>query len=129
VAQLGARLDGIEEVVGSNPIGSTNHKPRQRFSLSNSRQVRVPQTYLSVPLAPQTLSICARRSLRDEFAVLSLDHFESADAASNVDANPLSIFRCNMNRCLSRSVAGSCHRELDEAPHFLHVLPVDEVFR
>ncbi len=23
VAQLGARLDGIEEVVGSNPIGST----------------------------------------------------------------------------------------------------------
>ncbi len=27
VAQLGARLDGIEEVVGSNPIGSTKlHK-------------------------------------------------------------------------------------------------------
>ena len=28
VAQLGARLDGIEEVVGSNPIGSTksNHR-------------------------------------------------------------------------------------------------------
>jgi hypothetical protein len=26
VAQLGARLDGIEEVVGSNPIGSTNLK-------------------------------------------------------------------------------------------------------
>jgi hypothetical protein len=25
VAQLGARLDGIEEVVGSNPIGSTIH--------------------------------------------------------------------------------------------------------
>ena len=24
MAQLGARLDGIEEVVGSNPIGSTN---------------------------------------------------------------------------------------------------------
>jgi hypothetical protein len=24
VAQLGARLDGIEEAVGSNPIGSTN---------------------------------------------------------------------------------------------------------
>jgi hypothetical protein len=29
VAQLGARLDGIEEVVGSNPIGST--KKRQFF--------------------------------------------------------------------------------------------------
>jgi len=26
VAQLGARLDGIEEVVGSNPIGSTNDR-------------------------------------------------------------------------------------------------------
>jgi hypothetical protein len=26
VAQLGARLDGIEEVVGSNPIGSTRLK-------------------------------------------------------------------------------------------------------
>ena len=27
VAQLGARLDGIEEVVGSNPIGSTKFHP------------------------------------------------------------------------------------------------------
>ncbi len=27
MAQLGARLDGIEEVVGSNPIGSTNLSP------------------------------------------------------------------------------------------------------
>jgi putative endonuclease len=27
VAQLGARLDGIEEVVGSNPIGSTKFIP------------------------------------------------------------------------------------------------------
>jgi hypothetical protein len=26
VAQLGARLDGIEEVVGSNPIGSTKEQ-------------------------------------------------------------------------------------------------------
>ena len=26
MAQLGARLDGIEEVVGSNPIGSTKDK-------------------------------------------------------------------------------------------------------
>ena len=30
VAQLGARLDGIEEVVGSNPIGST----KKRFAQS-----------------------------------------------------------------------------------------------
>jgi hypothetical protein len=28
VAQLGARLDGIEEVVGSNPIGSTKDTKR-----------------------------------------------------------------------------------------------------
>ena len=31
VAQLGARLDGIEEVVGSNPISST------KISIDNSR--------------------------------------------------------------------------------------------
>jgi hypothetical protein len=36
VAQLGARLDGIEEVVGSNPIGSTN------FHFAVSRQIPVP---------------------------------------------------------------------------------------
>jgi hypothetical protein len=30
VAQLGARLDGIEEVVGSNPIGSTNFEKLSR---------------------------------------------------------------------------------------------------
>ena len=29
VAQLGARLDGIEEAVGSNPIGSTNFQKSQ----------------------------------------------------------------------------------------------------
>ena len=27
MAQLGARLNGIEEVVGSNPTGSTNYDP------------------------------------------------------------------------------------------------------
>jgi hypothetical protein len=30
VAQLGARLDGIEEVEGSNPFGSTSLCSRQR---------------------------------------------------------------------------------------------------
>jgi hypothetical protein len=37
VAQLGARLDGIEEVVGSNPIGSTNLEwsgPEKRVPVS-----------------------------------------------------------------------------------------------
>jgi hypothetical protein len=35
VAQLGARLDGIEEVVGSNPIGSTKKElcsPERSFT-------------------------------------------------------------------------------------------------
>jgi N-acetylmuramoyl-L-alanine amidase len=32
VAQLGARLDGIEEVVGSNPIGSTSSSQSQRVA-------------------------------------------------------------------------------------------------
>ena len=36
VAQLGARLDGIEEVVGSNPIGSTTDV---KLVLSASRSV------------------------------------------------------------------------------------------
>jgi hypothetical protein len=36
VAQLGARLDGIEEVVGSNPIGSTNFK--RITTISDGRQ-------------------------------------------------------------------------------------------
>ncbi len=36
VAQLGARLDGIEEVVGSNPIGSTNY----------NKIAKIPATFL-----------------------------------------------------------------------------------
>jgi hypothetical protein len=36
VAQLGARLDGIEEAVGSNPIGST------KFSHRSAQRKRVP---------------------------------------------------------------------------------------
>ncbi len=43
VAQLGARLDGIEEVVGSNPIGSTKNL----------------QTIFSCP----SLSLCPLRTL------------------------------------------------------------------
>ena len=35
VAQLGARLDGIEEVVGSNPIGSTNRSRVQPGHMGN----------------------------------------------------------------------------------------------
>ncbi len=39
VAQLGARLDGIEEVVGSNPIGSTIYSATDN-QLFNPNQVR-----------------------------------------------------------------------------------------
>ena len=44
VAQLGARLDGIEEVVGSNPIGSTKNtgRPKQSGRLT-SRQCPKPK--------------------------------------------------------------------------------------
>jgi hypothetical protein len=42
VAQLGARLDGIEEVVGSNPIGSTNLF-RSSFELANESSLCVLQ--------------------------------------------------------------------------------------
>jgi hypothetical protein len=39
VAQLGARLDGIEEVVGSNPIGSTKYN-----------NCKIPATFLFAEL-------------------------------------------------------------------------------
>jgi hypothetical protein len=61
--------------------------------------------------------------------MFSLDHFEGPDTASNVDSNPFGIFRRNMNRSLRRSIAGSRHCELDEAPHFLCIFSLDEVFR
>ena len=34
MAQLGARLDGIEEAVGSNPIGSTNSTTEKALGLN-----------------------------------------------------------------------------------------------
>jgi hypothetical protein len=40
VAQLGARLDGIEEVVGSNPIGSTNSPMRHFVQYHNAEKMR-----------------------------------------------------------------------------------------
>ena len=40
VAQLGARLDGIEEVVGSNPIGSTNLLNHLRLCSSIKAEVK-----------------------------------------------------------------------------------------
>jgi hypothetical protein len=61
--------------------------------------------------------------------VFPLDHFECADAASNIDPNSFSIFRRHLNRSLCHGVMGSCHRELDEPPHLLHVSSLYEVFR
>ena len=37
VAQLGARLDGIEEVVGSNPIGSTKVLENDHWAIGRTR--------------------------------------------------------------------------------------------
>jgi hypothetical protein len=42
VAQLGARLDGIEEVVGSNPIGSTKNMGVRPGDMDSSTQLRKP---------------------------------------------------------------------------------------
>ena len=42
VAQLGARLDGIEEVVGSNPIGSTKDSPLWRSSFISLKPIDRP---------------------------------------------------------------------------------------
>jgi hypothetical protein len=51
VAQLGARLDGIEEVVGSNPIGST------RFVLSPA-SILAKRVLISVVLVLGLLYAC-----------------------------------------------------------------------
>ena len=46
VAQLGARLDGIEEVVGSNPIGSTKKGFTQFACAVKTCEVSVPLPWL-----------------------------------------------------------------------------------
>ena len=45
VAQLGARLDGIEEVVGSNPIGSTNFELTKISGTLAARLKRIQVTF------------------------------------------------------------------------------------
>ena len=50
VAQLGARLDGIEEVVGSNPIGSTNklpYSPDTSFTERSGDMAYMPELFPS----------------------------------------------------------------------------------
>jgi hypothetical protein len=54
VAQLGARLDGIEEVVGSNPIGSTN------ASQLNHASLRMWTIGREAPLASGMLTVSTR---------------------------------------------------------------------
>ena len=50
VAQLGARLDGIEEVVGSNPISSTKTEFLAKISAYKSPAFRKP-CYLYIAFA------------------------------------------------------------------------------
>ena len=65
VAQLGARLDGIEEVVGSNPIGSTKFfcAVCVRLAVKNS-EVSVPLPWLQRAMQPPgrflSLILCAQ---------------------------------------------------------------------
>ena len=56
MAQLGARLDGIEEVVGSNPIGSTKQSPHALFRL------HPPKSILSRYYVGQTQDLDGRLS-------------------------------------------------------------------
>jgi hypothetical protein len=83
VAQLGARLDGIEEVVGSNPIGSTiaknsNHVPHPHLrdcsaalaADHGSREQLCGEVFLPTPLlgGESTLSDSARPAPAHVFA-------------------------------------------------------------
>jgi hypothetical protein len=76
VAQLGARLDGIEEVVGSNPIGSTK-KYRSAHILSISLFLGVSPTSLVSGFA--ALPFLFRFIGEVEFGLLVYD--ERADEA------------------------------------------------
>ena len=63
VAQLGARLDGIEEVVGSNPIGST--KDIGSGPETWVRECNVPVTYVT-PRAELVISRVQHPSIKIE---------------------------------------------------------------
>ena len=53
VAQLEARLDGIEEVVGSNPIGSTKSFSAALFCPRNDKNDKVDSLSLQVVQLPR----------------------------------------------------------------------------
>jgi pimeloyl-ACP methyl ester carboxylesterase len=54
VAQLGARLDGIEEVVGSNPIGSTR-LPHEKYFSVRSDLLEIVYEEGGAPTGPKVL--------------------------------------------------------------------------
>ncbi len=59
MAQLGARLDGIEEVEGSNPFGSTSLRPRKRRRLPRrSRMAKAGYPCASYGSASQGQRCC-----------------------------------------------------------------------
>ena len=59
MAQLGARLDGIEEAVGSNPIGSTNSMKRSAFQLAVAAIIFIVFAHrvLSLPAPPRVVHV------------------------------------------------------------------------
>jgi hypothetical protein len=65
VAQLGARLDGIEEVVGSNPIGSTNFRWARFLQIVRSHRLVLP--LLSFGLEKRGAFLFRRAHLRNGF--------------------------------------------------------------
>ena len=56
MAQLGARLDGIEEVVGSNPIGSTNLSPQKFLRMSYHLYILQSELPADITLAKRKIS-------------------------------------------------------------------------
>src|SRR5690242_21057202 len=57
VAQLGARLDGIEEVVGSNPIGSTIFKVLSEKT-ANCYQLLLPALLFPLAFKHESFTLC-----------------------------------------------------------------------
>ena len=101
MAQLGARLDGIEEVVGSNPIGSTKIQKTffcvtSSFSSFNSpfSEVRFSTRYLPAirPIHPRN-SHFTIRSAAGQFQAGSLPNFPKETQASSVVGRVFSPWR------------------------------------
>ena len=123
MAQLGARLDGIEEVVGSNPIGSTNFlKPHPQIGDDSTRSATMLATAeLDFDSDPNESSPLKSRIERDGYAVvpscldnetvnrLSAEFDAAAVPRRNLLAVPIvrTLAKSHAVRCLAEEILGS----------------------